>query len=229
MDLTPVPPELTAADPSARPWVFFDWDGTLVDTRAGIIRSATQALLEWGWPEAELGDVGRLTGPAMPYSFCDVYGVTREQARELAAIHHRIYDAYGPETRRPFAGVPELLDDLRAAGRRLAITSSKREHVLTRVAAEQGVDGFFEAIIGAVHPERVDKDQVLAYALDTLGVSPDEVVMVGDRHYDVAGAAACGIPCVGADFGTARPGELAASGACAVAADVADLRRILLG
>ena len=55
------------------------------------------------------------------------------------------------------------------------------------------------------------------------------VVMVGDRKYDVEGAAACGLPCVGVEFfGYARPGELAEAGAAAVVSDAAELERWLL-
>ena len=52
--------------------------------------------------------------------------------------------------------------------------------------------------------------------------------MIGDRKYDVFGAAASGIPCLGVGFGYAEPGELEAAGAIAVVDTVADLERYLL-
>ena len=52
--------------------------------------------------------------------------------------------------------------------------------------------------------------------------------MVGDRKYDVTGAAACGVPCLGVYYGYAEPGELEAAGAAATVQTVAELSERLL-
>ena len=69
----------------------------------------------------------------------------------------------------------------------------------------------------------------MAQALEGLGCSADEAVMVGDRFYDVEGALANDVPCVGVRYGnTSAPGELEHAGAAAVVDSVAALRRVLL-
>lgn len=216
-------------DPASRAVVLFDWDGTLCDTRAGIVATARVALTRWGMSEDALGDVGRLTGPTFPYAFSEVYGVTPAEAREISDIYHELYDALGPEARPLFPGVPQLLAELKRAGKVLALASSKREHKLTAMVEEAGIGSYFDAVVGAVHPDRVNKTQVISLALEQLEADARDALMVGDRFYDVEGAAAAGLPCVGANFGTARPGELAEAGACAVVDDVAGLGRALLG
>jgi len=220
--------QLSAVDPRTRSTLLFDWDGTLCDTRAGIVATARTALLRWGMPEAELGDLSRLTGPTFPYAFSEVYGVSEEEAREISAIYHGIYDELGPEARPLFPGVRELLERLAAAGKTLVVASSKRQHKLDAMVDEAGLRELFVLVVGAIHPTRVNKQQVIGHVLDELGARAGDCVMIGDRFYDVEGAASVGVPCVGADFGTSQPGELAAAGACAVARDAFDLARILL-
>ena len=66
-------------------------------------------------------------------------------------------------------------------------------------------------------------------AMERIGVTPDQTVMVGDRKYDVEGAEECGIPCIGVTFfDFAPPGELEASSAVAVCATAEELKAVLL-
>ena len=214
-------------NPSDYHYILFDWDGTLCDTRMGILIVAHLALLEWGMPEEEIGDLGRLTGPTFPYAFSEVYGVSPQEAREISEIYHDMYDSLGPESRPLFAGVPEMLAKLKNDGRVLAIASTKREYRLQNMVKEAGLYDFFDVVVGAVHPERVNKEQVISLTALLLGTNANECLMVGDRFYDVVGAREAGAACAGANFGTAKPGELAKAGAIAVANNVSELERIL--
>ena len=68
----------------------------------------------------------------------------------------------------------------------------------------------------------------VAAALAETQTAPEAALMVGDRKYDVTGAAACGVPCLGVYYGYAEPGELEAAGAAAVVQTVAELGERLL-
>ena len=76
---------------------------------------------------------------------------------------------------------------------------------------------------------RSAKAEIVARALRELDISPADAVMVGDRTYDVYGAAANGVPCIGIRAGCTPEGELEEAGAVAVADDFAALRALLLG
>ena len=71
------------------------------------------------------------------------------------------------------------------------------------------------------------KADVIRLAMERLGLTEAEkrrTVMIGDRKFDVEGAAECGLPCVGVEFfGYAGPGELQAAGAAAVVRTAAEL------
>ena len=104
-----------------------------------------------------------------------------------------------------FDGIPQLLSDLRAAGVRLAVATSKAEPTARRILEHFGLDEHFEVIAGAsLDGVRSTKAEVVAHALAQLGPLPERVVMVGDRAHDVEGAAAHGIGTVVVDWGYGR-------------------------
>lgn len=215
---------------SERPCVLFDFDGTLADTKPAIVDTARRVLREWGMTDDEIADPGRLVGPPFPAAFSIVYGMSDEDAAEVTRRYRAIYAKLGLETHMLFDGMAELLYSLKAAGKRLAITTSKREEMAHTMLADNGVEQFFDVIVGQTDPTRADKTTLLGDTLAALGCSADEAVMVGDRFYDVEGAVANGVPCVGVYLGgTAPEGELEAAGAAACAHSVEGLGKVLLG
>ena len=215
---------------SERPCVLFDFDGTLADTKPAIVDTARRVLREWGMTDDEIADPGRLVGPPFPAAFSIVYGMSDEDAAEVTRRYRAIYAKLGLETHMLFDGMAELLHSLKAADKRLAITTSKREEMAHAMLADNGVEQLFDVIVGQTDPTRADKTTLLGDTLAALGCSADEAVMVGDRFYDVEGAAANGVPCVGVYLGgTAPKGELEAAGAAACVHSVEGLGKVLLG
>jgi phosphoglycolate phosphatase len=120
-------------------------------------------------------------------------------------------------------GVPELLTALRAAGAILAVATSKPELFAVRLLRHTGLLPVFASVHGATMDGTVrHKDQVVAAALAAHPAGRDPV-LVGDRSHDVLGAAAHGLPCIGAGWGPAEDGELETAGAAAVADTPADV------
>ena len=101
-----------------------------------------------------------------------------------------------------FDGIPELLADLRAAGVRLAVATSKAEPTAQRIIEHFGLDEHFEVVAGAsLDGSRASKADVVAHALAQLEPLPDRVLMVGDRSHDVEGASEHGIDTVVVGWG----------------------------
>ena len=91
---------------------------------------------------------------------------------------------------------------------------------------------FLDAIVGSAPGDDWEKEDVIREAMRRLGLTEaqrNKILMVGDRKFDVLGAKACGIPCVGVEFfGYAQPGELAEAGAVAVVRTAEELEAYLL-
>ena len=213
--MTPHPPEL----------VLFDLDGTLTDSAEGVVASFRHALGELGAPVPEGDLASRIVGPPMHITMADLVG---DRAGEAMTAYRADYTTRGWAMNRTFDGVPELLADLRSAGVRLAVATSKSEPIARRILEHFGLDGFFEVIAGA-SPDgvRSAKADVVAHALAQLTPLPTRVLMVGDRSHDVEGAAQHGIDTVVVDWGYGGADFPDGSPAMAHVADMAQLREVL--
>ncbi|GBE64838.1 hypothetical protein MFM001_13000 [Mycobacterium sp. MFM001] len=205
--------------------VIFDLDGTLTDSAAGIVSSFRHALRHVGAavPDGDLA--GRIVGPPMHHTLAGM-GLGEHTDAAIAA-YRADYTARGWAMNSVFDGMVPLLADLRAAGVRLAVATSKAEPTARRILAHFGLDGHFEVVAGAsVDGSRSSKADVLAHALAQLAPLPERVLMVGDRVHDVDGAAAHGIDAVVVGWGYGQA-DFADDADVPRVATVAELRRAL--
>ncbi|MGI5132557.1 HAD hydrolase-like protein [Pseudonocardia sp. CA-107938] len=206
-----------------------DLDGTLADSAALIVEHLAKAMATVGVPVPEPAVLQTFVGPPFETALPAI-GVSAEQTRAVIHAYRESYDPVAAHATPIYPGVPETLQRLQDAGLRLAIATSKPEFLARSITAGTGLDRFLTEVVGADDTVgRIGKDKVVAEALRRLRIDPgrDPVIMVGDRHHDVDGAAAHGVRCIGVAWGYAAPGELA--GAELVVPDIAELERVLLG
>jgi phosphoglycolate phosphatase len=197
--------EATGSGVTARPeLVIFDLDGTLTDSARGIVSSFRYALSEVGEAVPDHPDLaGMVVGPPMQNTLGRL-GLGAKTDAAIAA-YRADYTTRGWELNEVFDEIPELLSDLRDAGVRLAVATSKAEPTARKILAHFGLDRHFE-VIGGASPDglRASKSDVLAHVLAQLDPRPGHVLMVGDRSHDVEGAAHHGIDTVVVEWGYGR-------------------------
>ena len=153
-----------------------------------------------------------------------------DQAEVAMRAYRADYTSRGWAMNSLYDGITDLLTDLRAAGVRLAVATSKLEQTARLILEHFGIARHFEVIAGA-SPDgsRAAKADVLAHALAQLGPLPDRVLMVGDRAHDVIGAAEHGIDTVVVEWGYGAD-DFTGSGAslpsASIAASVATMREL---
>ena len=127
-----------------------------------------------------------------------------------------------------YEGIPELLSALKCAGRRVILATSKPKIYAEQILEHFGLAKYFDYVAGSeLDGTRVKKAEVIDYALAQVGIADRScAVMVGDRLHDILGAKETGLPSIGVRYGD-RP-ELETAGADRIAADVAELERLLL-
>ena len=208
--------------------LFFDFDGTLYDTVEGITRSVRYALRKRGM-DAPLSELRCFAGPPLDEMFMEKFGFSRPEAEHAVRDFRERYVPIGLYESGAFPGLRELLQELRAAGKRLAVTTSKPQVLAEELLRREGLYELFDVICGAADEgEGNAKWQVLRRAMGLMNASAADSVLIGDTKYDVAGAKRCGIPCIGVGYGYAAEGELELAGADAIAPDLAALREMLL-
>ena len=209
--------------------IFFDLDGTLTDSGPGILASVAYALRKLGVEPPEPEKLRPFIGPPLLWSFGHYYGFDQDKSREAVRLYREYFTAGGMFENSVYPGIPETLERLRAAGFRLAVATSKPELFSRQIITHFGLDKYFEAVCGAAMDEtRTEKADVIRYALETLGATAGESLMVGDREHDVLGAKAVGLPCLGALWGYGSREELTNAGAAALAETPEEMAELIL-
>lgn len=209
--------------------ILFDFDGTVYDTVEGITKCVQYALRKRGL-DAPLDELRCFAGPPLEAMFTEKFGFAPEDAAQAARDFRERYVPVGVYESRPFPGVRELLERMRAAGLRLGLATSKPQALAEELLRGAGMLGLFDAICGAGDQGQGNaKWQVIARAMDALQAAAEGTVLIGDTKYDVLGAQRAGIPCVGVRYGYAAPGELETAGAEAIVSDLEELEALLLG
>ena len=206
--------------------VLFDLDGTITESGIGITRSVAYALKKHGIVETDQSKLDRFIGPPLIDSFMRYYGFSHGQAVKAVEDYREYYAVTGIFENRVYDGVVPMLEKLKQAGHTCVLATSKPEDYAVQILEHFGLDGYFTHVCGATMDEkRTDKGEVIAYALETAGVT--EAVMVGDRSHDILGAKSNGLVSVGVLYGYGSREELEAAGADHIAETPADILRML--
>ncbi|GAA1636867.1 HAD hydrolase-like protein [Georgenia ruanii] len=208
--------------------VLLDLDGTITDSAGAITHSISESLAAFGYPAQTPAQLLRFVGPPIRDGLQRFAGVTDADLEAVVADYRDRYGARMLDV-PVFPGMADLVRDLHAAGVPIALATSKMLTMARPILEYAGLDQYFTVICGATADEtRSAKADIVTDALDGLraaGADVSGAVMVGDRHHDVQGAAANGIPAVLVRWGYAQPGEEA--GARAVVADAGELAAVL--
>ncbi|HXX47677.1 MAG TPA: HAD hydrolase-like protein [Myxococcota bacterium] len=211
--------------------LLFDLDGTLTDSKPGITRGIQHALRKRGLPVPDGEALEPCIGPPLERSFRELLGLPADAARQALADYREYFDAQGWRENSVYAGIPELLGELRGRDVRLVLATAKPTVFAERILAHFGLAKHFESVVAShLDGRRVDKEELIADALAALaGVERAEVAHVGDRSHDVVGARANGIASIAVAYGYGTPAELAAARPDALADSVTALGGLLRG
>ena len=194
--------------------IFFDLDGTLTDPKVGITRSIQYALQRLDHPTIPTAD--ELTwciGPPLRTSFVQLLGGEHAADRAVALYRERFSDI-GLYENGVYDGIDEVLTSLGALGHRLFVATSKAHVFADRIIDHFGLRRHFEGVFGAeLDGTRVDKSDLLGYALKQASADPARTLMIGDRSHDMIGAKNNGINGIGVLYGYGSRDELLQAGA----------------
>lgn len=216
------------------PWscILWDVDGTIIDASDGILSRLDRCLSHFGYPAPTRAELVHWIGPPMYDSFQKNVGMTPAQASEAVTYYRALgkQDGYTARTRL-YPGVGELIADISAAGIPQATASSKPEVQVVALMEHYGLAEHMQAMAGATPDEKTlaSKADIVAESLRRLrsmGVDTSRPILIGDRHHDIDGGAANGVPVIFVRWGFSWPHE--SEGAQAAVDTMVELRRLLL-
>lgn len=209
-----------------RKTVLFDLDGTLTDSGEGIINCATLALNYFHLPIPDIEQMRTFVGPPLHDTFYK-FGVPSDKLDLAVEVYRSRYNTVGKFENHPYNGVYDLLKKLKNDGYRLLVATSKPEELSIEIMTKFDLAKYFDRICGAsIDRSRNTKAEVIAYLLEKEG-SADEMVMVGDTAFDVIGANAHGIPCIGVSWGYGTVESMQKANAIAIAYNMEQLYKLI--
>ena len=217
------------ASPGDAEVLFLDLDGTLTDPSTGITRAVMYALERFGIHEEDPAKLYPFIGPPLYDSFMRCYGFDLPTAYKAIEYFQEYYSRQGMYENVPYSGIRELLYAWQSEGRKLVLATSQPEVFAVRILERFGMADAFTLMAGGdVAETRVEKKMVIDYAMNRLGLEDSRgCLMIGDRKFDVLGAAEHGIPTLGVLYGFGSKEELSQAGASWLAEDVSELGRLL--
>ncbi|WP_101925136.1 MULTISPECIES: HAD-IA family hydrolase [Luteimonas] len=208
--------------------LFFDLDGTLIDSEPGILGGIAYTLEALGHPPLPRETLLPWIGPPLRDSFDALFDGDRARAERAVALYRERYDARGWREHSVYTGMPEAIATLQAAGHRLAVVTSKNEGAARRIVEALPFGAAFETVVGASDDgTRRYKRELIAEALSRLALDATGAVMIGDRRYDMEGARQHGMRAVGVLWGFGAEAELREAGAAETVASPAALAAAL--
>ena len=211
--------------------VLFDMDGTVLDTLDDLADSVNRSLREFGLPEVSRFQVGQSLGNGAKYLIrhCLPEGSDEALCEQVLAFYKPWYDAHCRIKTKPYDGILQLMEALRADGIHQAIISNKPDSAVQELA-EAFFSGLMDVVIGEspAVKRKPSPDTVLA-AASQMGLMASDCVYIGDTEVDLETARNAGMDCIPVSWGFRTEEQLRAAGAEEIIRSPEDLKKKLLG
>lgn len=212
-----------------------DLDGTLVDSDEGILNA-----LEYAFKKMRISPIPRerlypFIGPPLRDSFQEKLGMSESQSEQCLVHYRKYYVGRGMYECQAYSQVEEMCKILTHKGIILSVATSKPWIYAHRILRFLGLRAYFDTVLGCYSDGRLDsKAEVveacikhyegieplpkgrLQYASQIEPVQRNNILMLGDRYYDVVGAQTHGIETLGVSYGYGSREELTEYGALIV-------------
>ena len=184
--------------------IFFDLDGTLVDSSIGIHNGFTYTFDQLGVPSPDAKTIRGFMGPPLETSFASC--LPAYQVETAIQLYRSYYKEKGVYKAQLFPQIKELLTEL-AKQYPLYITTTKNTPTAVDMTSYFGIDRFFDGIYGS-SPQALHKADVIRQSLTTHNLDPETVVIIGDTKFDMIGAQETGIKKLAVTWGFGDDKEL---------------------
>lgn len=180
--------------------IFFDLDGTLVDSIPDLAEAARRMLAELGEPTRSDAEVASFVGKGIPVLVERTLSVgrspvSRERLQQAIQAFMRHYEDTNGVLTRAYPGVVETLAWLKDQGFRMACVTNKAETFVAPLLEKLDLLRFMACLVGGdTLPQKKPEPEPLWHACEKLGVAREEALMVGDSSNDALCARRAGIP-----------------------------------
>ena len=180
----------------------FDLDGTLLDTRGGVLSAVKYTIKEFGYEMPDEDTLRTFIGPPVQEGFSRVYGLEGPILQEIATVFRNFYSTKTLLEAELYDGMIELFEAMKARGITPAVATYKREDYALTLLRHFGFDRYTDIMFGGDHENKLKKRDIIEKCINTAGVTDlSRVVMIGDTEFDAVGARDIGVDFIGVSYG----------------------------
>jgi len=183
--------------------LIFDLDGTLLDSKPGVLASFAAAAKSV-FPHAALDLAQVPLGPPIRQICRAVFpAISAEETEQMARAFRSHYDSVGSAQSRLYEGAMEVLSAASSRNIRLDIATNKPLRVTTSILARLRISHFFQSVVAvdSTEPPFNGKAAMIRHVLEQNRLPAEDTIYVGDTAEDAAAARVCGIRFVWAAYG----------------------------
>ncbi|OJF75902.1 MAG: hypothetical protein BKP49_09960 [Treponema sp. CETP13] len=197
------------------PYIFIDFDGTIANTSEGVFTCIQETLLELHKPQLNSEILKQFIGPPLTLSFPTYGGLNTEETQKAIEIFRNRYEKTGLFMNTLYEGVIPLCLKLRETGHKVIVATSKPYEHAKAILVQHSITHAFDYVSGSsLNGTNENKADVIKHAIKVHNISDmSQVVMVGDRKYDIEGAKSFGMQSIGVTWGFGDKKELQEAGA----------------
>lgn len=182
--------------------IIFDLDGTLFNTKPGIVKAIKKTSADEGFATVEDELYESFIGPPIEDSFMRVFGSQNEDAVRQGKLFRQYY---GEEEylfqAEEYDGMRQTLEELKKRGVKLALATYKKEWMGKKICEHFGYDAYLDSIHGSDPDGKLKKSEIINMCMSDCGCTSVDTVMVGDTAFDASGAQNAGTRFVGVTYG----------------------------
>lgn len=209
--------------------ILFDLDGTITDSKEGILASVCFALDYFHITEKEEETLQKFIGPPLVDAFMEYYHMSAEDANLALLKYREFYSEKGVYMLSMYEGIDVLFQKLKNAGKKIVLATSKPLFYAEQIVERIGIKDFFDDLCGATMDETMNKkEDIIRFIMEKNDYEKESMLMVGDRNHDIKGAFYNDVEAMGVLYGYGSYEELKQAGCKLFAASVEDLSEKLL-
>ena len=191
-------------------YIIFDFDGTLFDSRIGIVDSVKYALdaMEIEHPTEEV--LTSFIGPPLHHSFQKHFGLSKTDTENAVVKLREYYDRKGYLLSQPYDGVLDLIKELHKQNKYVGIATAKPTDYAIKILEDNAWSNYFHSVRGSdLKGELFPKEKTIGQVMqDFSTLGSGEFIMIGDTIYDIKGAQEKGIHNVAVNYGYGKTQDL---------------------
>ncbi len=211
--------------------IFFDLDGTLTDSKEGIVNCIYYALEKLGYPVPAAFNVNDCLGPPLRISFRRLLNSNDEALIERAVeIYRERFSTIGLFENKVYPEIPELLSMLHEKSLKLYVVTTKPRIFAERIMEHFHLAHRFEGIYGTELNGQFDnKADLIEFILKTRQLKAEETVMVGDKREDIAAGKANRTGTIGVTYGYGSLQEITEAAPDHICGSPREIGQIIIG